>query len=188
MLAQSEPVGVLEVRHVESLHYFSQAEQAAMQHLANQVATALTLQEQHSIREQLFRSEKAGGGRSVDLRSGRRAALAARVHRAAGFRVAGAAERAARYGTGVDSKRSAAGFRHRGATGLVRQSGASRGGAGGPECDAVEPAEIPDAGTEGQGSRDSIPTGAQARHRDGVGGTVGASAAELAGGRGEVRR
>jgi CheY-like chemotaxis protein len=29
-----------------------------MQHLANQVATALTLQEQHSMREQLFRSEK----------------------------------------------------------------------------------------------------------------------------------
>jgi CheY-like chemotaxis protein len=58
MLAQSEPVGVLEVRHMENLHYFSQAEQAAMQHLANQVATALTLQEQHSIREQLFRSEK----------------------------------------------------------------------------------------------------------------------------------
>lgn len=58
MLAQSEPVGVLEVRHAENFHYFSQAEQAAMQHLANQVATALTLQEQHSIREQLFRSEK----------------------------------------------------------------------------------------------------------------------------------
>ncbi len=58
MLAQSEPVGVLEVRHAENFHYFGQAEQAAMQHLANQVATALTLQEQHSIREQLFRSEK----------------------------------------------------------------------------------------------------------------------------------
>ena len=58
MLAQSELVGVLEVRHAENFHYFSQAEQAAMQHLANQIATALTLQEQHSIREQLFRSEK----------------------------------------------------------------------------------------------------------------------------------
>ena len=58
MLAQSELVGVLELRHAENFHYFGQAEQAAMQHLANQVATALTLQEQHSIREQLFRSEK----------------------------------------------------------------------------------------------------------------------------------
>ncbi len=58
MLAQSELTGVLEVRHAENFHYFSQAEQAAMQHLANQIATALTLQEQHSIREQLFRSEK----------------------------------------------------------------------------------------------------------------------------------
>ncbi len=58
MLAQSELTGVLEVRHAENFHYFSQAEQAAIQHLANQIATALTLQEQHSIREQLFRSEK----------------------------------------------------------------------------------------------------------------------------------
>ena len=58
MLAQSELVGVLELRHAENFHYFSQAEQAGMQHLANQIATALTLQEQHSIREQLFRSEK----------------------------------------------------------------------------------------------------------------------------------
>jgi signal transduction histidine kinase/CheY-like chemotaxis protein len=58
MLAQSELVGVLEVHYLENFHYFSQAEQAAMQHLANQVATALTLEEQHSIREQLFRSEK----------------------------------------------------------------------------------------------------------------------------------
>jgi len=58
MLAQGELVGVLELRHMENFHYFSQGEQAAMQHLANQIATALTLQEQHSIREQLFRSEK----------------------------------------------------------------------------------------------------------------------------------
>ena len=58
MLAQSELIGVLEVRHAEHFHYFGQAEEAAMQHLANQIATALTLQEQHSIREQLFRSEK----------------------------------------------------------------------------------------------------------------------------------
>jgi signal transduction histidine kinase/CheY-like chemotaxis protein len=58
MLAQGEAVGVLELRHSENFHYFSQTEQESMQHLANQLATALTLQEQHSMREQLFRSEK----------------------------------------------------------------------------------------------------------------------------------
>ena len=58
MFAQSELVGVLELHHAENFHYFSVAEQAAMQHLANQVAAALKLQEQQSIREQLFRSEK----------------------------------------------------------------------------------------------------------------------------------
>lgn len=58
MLAQTELVGVLEISHTESYHYFRPMEQAAMQHLANQVAAAVKLQEQHSMREQLFRSEK----------------------------------------------------------------------------------------------------------------------------------
>jgi signal transduction histidine kinase len=58
MFAQSELMGVLEIHHSRHFHYFSQGEQAAMQHLANQIATALKLQEQHSMREQLFRSEK----------------------------------------------------------------------------------------------------------------------------------
>jgi signal transduction histidine kinase len=58
MFAQSELMGVLEIHHSTRFHYFSQGEQAAMQHLANQIATALKLQEQHSMREQLFRSEK----------------------------------------------------------------------------------------------------------------------------------
>jgi signal transduction histidine kinase len=58
MFAQSELVGVLELHTAERIRYYSQADQAAMQHLANQVATALKLQEQHSVREQLFRSEK----------------------------------------------------------------------------------------------------------------------------------
>ncbi len=58
MFAQAELMGVLEIHHSNHLHYFSQSEQAAMQHLANQIATALKLQEQHSMREQLFRSEK----------------------------------------------------------------------------------------------------------------------------------
>ncbi|HEX5227427.1 MAG TPA: GAF domain-containing protein [Bryobacteraceae bacterium] len=58
MFAQTELMGVLEIHHSRRFHYFSHGEQAAMQHLANQIATALKLQEQHSIREQLFRSEK----------------------------------------------------------------------------------------------------------------------------------
>jgi signal transduction histidine kinase len=58
MFAQSELMGVLEIHHTGRFHYFGQGEQAAMQHLANQIATALKLQEQHSMREQLFRSEK----------------------------------------------------------------------------------------------------------------------------------
>jgi signal transduction histidine kinase/CheY-like chemotaxis protein len=58
MLAQTELMGVLELHHSERVHYFSAVEQAAMQHLANQVAMALKLQEQQAVREQLFRSEK----------------------------------------------------------------------------------------------------------------------------------
>jgi signal transduction histidine kinase/CheY-like chemotaxis protein len=58
MFAQSELMGVLALYQSAGVHYYGQAEQASMQHLANQVATALRLQEQQSIREQLFRSEK----------------------------------------------------------------------------------------------------------------------------------
>jgi signal transduction histidine kinase len=58
MFAQAELMGVLDIHHTHHFHYFNDAEQAAMQHLANQIATALKLQEQHSMREQLFRSEK----------------------------------------------------------------------------------------------------------------------------------
>ncbi len=58
MFAQTDVMGVLEIHHSGRFHYFSEGEQAAMQHLANQMATALKLQEQHSMREQLFRSEK----------------------------------------------------------------------------------------------------------------------------------
>ena len=39
-------------------HTFTDEEQAAAQHLANQIATALRLQDQQAVREQLFRSEK----------------------------------------------------------------------------------------------------------------------------------
>jgi GAF domain-containing protein len=51
-------VGVLEIGNTRRLGYFSPEEQAAVQHLANQAAAAMRLQEQQSVREQLFRSEK----------------------------------------------------------------------------------------------------------------------------------
>jgi len=56
--AQGDVLGVLEVGNANRLGYFTIEEQASIQHLANQVAAALKLQEQRTIREQLFRSEK----------------------------------------------------------------------------------------------------------------------------------
>jgi signal transduction histidine kinase len=88
MFAQSELLGVLMLYHSGSFHYFSQDEQAAMQHLANQVATALKLQEQQSIREQLFRSEKlaAAGQLISDVANELRAPLGSIVTRASALR------------------------------------------------------------------------------------------------------
>jgi signal transduction histidine kinase/CheY-like chemotaxis protein len=56
--AQGDVLGVLEAGNANRLGYFPIEEQASIQHLANQVAAALKLQEQRTIREQLFRSEK----------------------------------------------------------------------------------------------------------------------------------
>jgi GAF domain-containing protein len=56
--AQNEVLGVLEVHNDHKLGYFKPEEQAAVHHLANQAAASLKLQEQHAMREQLFRSEK----------------------------------------------------------------------------------------------------------------------------------
>ena len=75
MFAQNEVMGVMEVAHAESIRFFTHDEQAATQHLANQVATSLKLQEQQSMREQLFRSEKLAAtgqlisGVATELRS-----------------------------------------------------------------------------------------------------------------------
>ncbi|HYL76264.1 MAG TPA: GAF domain-containing protein [Bryobacteraceae bacterium] len=86
MIAQSELMGVLVLYHSENFHYFSHSEQAAMQHLANQVATALKLQEQRSIREQLFRSEKlaAAGQLISDVAGELRSPLESIMRRAEG--------------------------------------------------------------------------------------------------------
>jgi GAF domain-containing protein len=58
MLAQSELVGVLEAGHADGIHRFSNWERMALQHLANQAAIALQLQERQSRREQALRGEK----------------------------------------------------------------------------------------------------------------------------------
>jgi len=58
LLAQQDRVGVLEVSSTKRVGYFSREDQAAVQHLSNQVASAVKLREQRAVREQLFRSEK----------------------------------------------------------------------------------------------------------------------------------
>ena len=58
LMTQNEVLGVLEVHNDRKLGYFKPEEQAAVHHLANQSAASLKLQDQHAMREQLFRSEK----------------------------------------------------------------------------------------------------------------------------------
>ena len=58
LFSHNDVLGVLEVGNARRLGYFTVEEQAAAQHLANQVAASLKLQEQQTVREQLFRSEK----------------------------------------------------------------------------------------------------------------------------------
>jgi C4-dicarboxylate-specific signal transduction histidine kinase len=58
MLAQQDTLGLVEVSNANTLGYFPPEEQAAVQHLANQAAAAMKLQQQNAVREQLFRSEK----------------------------------------------------------------------------------------------------------------------------------
>lgn len=58
LLAQAETLGVIEVGSLRRLGYFTAEEQATLQHLAKQVAASLKLEEQQTMREQLFRSER----------------------------------------------------------------------------------------------------------------------------------
>jgi len=58
LVAQAETLGVVEVGSLRRLGYFTAEEQSTLQHLAKQVAASLKLEEQQSMREQLFRSEK----------------------------------------------------------------------------------------------------------------------------------
>jgi GAF domain-containing protein len=58
LLAQQDSIGVLEVASTKRVGYYSREDQAAVQHLSNQVASSLKLQEQRTVREQLLRSER----------------------------------------------------------------------------------------------------------------------------------
>ena len=57
MFAQGEILGVMAVYYRAHL-YEIRHQHAALQHVGNQIAASLRLQEQHSIREQLLRTEK----------------------------------------------------------------------------------------------------------------------------------
>jgi len=66
MFAETALVGVLELYSSRRMSDFNADEKILAQHLANQVAIALRLMEEKSIREQLFRSEKlAAMGRLI---------------------------------------------------------------------------------------------------------------------------
>jgi signal transduction histidine kinase len=58
LISQQEALGVLEIGNARRPGFFSTEEQAGIQHLANQAAASLKLQERSAMREQLFHSEK----------------------------------------------------------------------------------------------------------------------------------
>ncbi|HZU24161.1 MAG TPA: GAF domain-containing protein [Bryobacteraceae bacterium] len=58
MFARGEPAGVLVLEDARGARDFSATDQASAQHLANQIAAAIRLQDQQAVRERLFRSEK----------------------------------------------------------------------------------------------------------------------------------
>jgi signal transduction histidine kinase/CheY-like chemotaxis protein len=58
MLAHGEIVGILELDRLDRARDFSRDEQALALHLGNQIAVAVKLLDQRTVREQLFRTEK----------------------------------------------------------------------------------------------------------------------------------
>jgi len=66
MSAQDEVMGVLELDQHNRTRDFTTDEQALAQHLGNQIGVAIRLQDQRSVQEQLFRTEKmAAVGRLI---------------------------------------------------------------------------------------------------------------------------
>ncbi len=66
MFAQGEVIGVVELDRHDRARDFTEGDQELAQHLANQAGVAIRLDEQRSIQEQLFRTEKlAAVGRLI---------------------------------------------------------------------------------------------------------------------------
>lgn len=66
LFAHDEPLGVMQIDRADRAGAFAPEDQAAAQHLANLVSSALRLQEQKALREQLFRGEKlAAAGQMI---------------------------------------------------------------------------------------------------------------------------
>lgn len=64
--SHEEPLGVMQIDRRDRAGAFATQDQAAAQHLANLVSSALKLQEQQALREQLFRGEKlAAAGQMI---------------------------------------------------------------------------------------------------------------------------
>ncbi len=66
LVSHEEALGVMQIDRTDRAGAFAPEDQLAAQHLANQVASALKLQEQQALREQLFRGEKlAAAGQMI---------------------------------------------------------------------------------------------------------------------------
>lgn len=66
MFAQGDLAGILEIDHASKARNFSQDEETMAQHLANQLAIGMKLQERQTIRERLFRTDRpATGGKLI---------------------------------------------------------------------------------------------------------------------------
>jgi signal transduction histidine kinase len=66
LISHEEALGVMQIDRADRAGAFAPEDQAAAQHLANQIASALKLQEQQALREQLFRGEKlAAAGQMI---------------------------------------------------------------------------------------------------------------------------
>ena len=89
MMAQSEVIGVLELDQDDRVRDFTPDEQALAQHLGNQIGVAIRLLDQRTVQEQLFRTEKTGGGGPADLGRGQRTADPAGLHHGPGEAGAG---------------------------------------------------------------------------------------------------
>lgn len=74
LVSHEEILGVISLDRLDRAGAFKPEEQTAAQHVANQIASALKIQEQQSLREQLFRGEKlAAAGQMI-------ASIAAELH------------------------------------------------------------------------------------------------------------